>query len=407
MFFREEISWKQLGRYMQTDFDYSNIRFYDDDDFQEVVQEMVNVPDMRRIVRFLHDGNIADEDITKLLLSFENITDFQLKFIIDVIKKVAEISVSNITTGGLENVDPKKNYVFMTNHRNIVLDASFLNMVMYDAFGDDFRSTAIAIGDNLLNIPWVRHIARINKSFIVERGLGVQQMLESSKRLSQYMRQLVVENDTSVWIASREGRTKDGNDITQAGLLKMFQMSSNKEFVENFGELHILPVAISYEFDPCDTSKVKELVTIANEGKFEKGPLDDFNSMFDGLMGAKGRVHYEFGKEIRKEDLASMTDVAMPKNEKIKNLVDHLDDFYHQAYKLWPINYVAADLLNNNEVFSSFYSSEDKNNFVEMMNDRTKRLDEDPAQVKHTYLSMFAYPVKNQYKKDSTIKFEF
>ncbi len=391
---------------MQDDFDYSDIRFYDDRDYAQVIQHLAYEPEMRRVVRFLLDGNIEDKDVPPYLLSFKNVRDFQMKFIIRVIKKIEKISIAKLTSDGLENVDPTKNYLFLTNHRNIVLDASLINLVLFDRNIEDFESTAIAIGDNLLTIPWVRDIARINKSFIVKRGLGVQEMLESSKRLSQYIRKLVTEDDTSIWIANREGRTKDGNDFTQAGLLKMFQMSSKESFVENYGELHILPVALSYEFDPCDTSKVKELVTIANEGKYEKEPMDDFNSMFNGLMGNKGRVHYSFGKEITFDDLKAL-DGSIPKNEKIKHLADYLDNFYHQHYKLWPSNFVAADLLNANNAFEANYSAEDVANFQDMMSSRIKRLEGDANQNRTTYLSMYAYPVKNHYKDDANYQFSF
>jgi 1-acyl-sn-glycerol-3-phosphate acyltransferase len=391
---------------MQTDIDYSDIRFYNDDDYEKVMKELAYEPEMRRVVRFLLDGNILDEEVPPYLLNFKDINDFQLNFIINVIKKIRKTSVKEFSYGGLENVDYSKPHLFLTNHRNIVLDAAFLNLALWENNEKDFQSTGIAIGDNLLTIPWVRDIARINKSFIVKRGLGVQQMLESSKKLSNYIRDLITKDNTSVWIASREGRTKDGNDFTQAGLLKMFQMSSQEKFVENFGELNILPVAISYEFDPCDSAKVKELVTIANEGKYEKGPLDDFNSMFNGLMGEKGRVHYQFGKEISLDELKSL-DGDIPKNEKIKHLADYLDDFYHQNYKLRPSNYIAADLLNGNSVFAEHYTAEDSAYFVDMMQNRTKRIEGDVEQIKRTYLSMFAYPVKNRYKNDNQYHFDF
>jgi len=391
---------------MQTDIDYSDIRFYDDSDFDRVIKELAYEPEMRRVVRFLLDGNILDEEVPPFLLAFKNVRDFQLNFIIKVIKKIRKTSVSGFSVGGADNVDYSKSYLFLTNHRNIVLDASFLNLALFEHNPEEFGSTGIAIGDNLLKIPWVRDMARVNKSFIVKRGLGVQEMLLSSKRLSSYIRSLIKEDNTSIWIACREGRTKDGNDFTQPGLLKMFQMSSKESFVENFSELHVLPVALSYEFDPCDTSKVNELVTIANTGKYEKGPMDDFNSMFSGLMGEKGRVHYEFGKEITLAELQSL-DGDIPKNEKIKHLADYLDNFYHQNYKLWPSNYVAADLLNNNSVFSDHYSDEDKSYFENMMKDRTKRIEGDAQQINQTYLSMFAYPVKNRFKNDDEYHFNF
>ncbi len=391
---------------MQIEFDFSDIRFYDDRDYSAVMQRLAYEAEVRRIVRFLKDGNIKDEEVPPYILSFKNVRDFQMNFILNVIKKIRSVSIDSLTSSGVENVDMGKNYLFLTNHRNIVLDASLLNLILYEQNPEEFRSTAIAIGDNLLTIPWVRDLARINKSFIVKRGLGVQEMLESSKKLSHYIRKLITEDDTSIWIANREGRTKDGNDFTQAGLLKMFQMSSDKSFVENYGDLHIFPVAISYEYDPCDSAKVKELVTIANEGKYTKGPMDDFNSMFNGLMGHKGRVHYSFGKEITYDDLRKM-DADVPKNEKIKFLADYLDEFYHSNYKLWPSNYVAADLLNGNENFAEHYSREEKEFFEGMMNDRTKRLEGDAEQIRRTYLSMYAYPVKNHYKRSGKYEFSF
>ena len=395
-----------MGGLKQRDMDYSDIRFYDNNDFDEVIKELAYEPEMRRIVRFLLDGNILDEDVPAFLLNFKSVEDFQLNFIIEVIKKIRRISVTDMSVGGIEGVDYNKSYLFLTNHRNIVLDAAFLNFVLYSHKPEEFRSTGIAIGDNLLAIPWVRHMARVNKSFIVKRGLGVQEMLLSSRKLSSYIRKLLKEDNTSIWIACREGRTKDGNDFTQPGLLKMFQMSSKESFVENYSELNILPVAISYEFDPCDTSKVNELVTVANTGKYEKGPLDDFNSMFNGLMGEKGNVHYEFGELITAEDLKAL-DGDIPKNEKIKHLADYLDDFYHQNYKLWPSNYIAADLLNKNSVFKEYYTEADVAKFVEMKNDRTKRIEGDAKQIENTYLSMFAYPVKNRYKNDAQYEFNF
>ena len=395
-----------MGGLEQTDMDYSDIRFYDNNDFDKVIKELAYEPEMRRVVRFLLDGNILDEEVPPFLLAFKSVEDFQLNFIIKVIQKIRQVSVTAISVGGVESVDYNKSYLYLTNHRNIVLDAAFLNLALFENNEEEFKSTGIAIGDNLLAIPWVRHMARVNKSFIVKRGLGVQEMLLSSRKLSSYIRMLLKDNDTSIWIACREGRTKDGNDFTQPGLLKMFQMSSIESFVDNFSELNILPVAISYEFDPCDTAKVNELVTVANTGKYEKGPLDDFNSMFNGLIGEKGRVHYEFGKKITPEDLKAL-DGDIPKNEKIKHLADYLDNFYHQNYKLWPSNYIAADLLNKNKVFNDFYTEKDVEKFVVMKTERTKRIDGDAHQIENTYLNMFAYPVKNHYKNDDHFSFDF
>ena len=211
---------------------------------------------------------------------------------------------------------------------------------------------------------------------------------------------------SSVWIAQRAGRTKDGNDFTQQGLLKMFQMSGDKDFVDNYSELHLIPVAISYEYDPCVKDKVKELASIANTGKYIKSPLDDFNSMYNGLMGYKGRVHYSFGPEITADDLRKI-DGAIPRNEKIHGLAHIIDDFIHANFRLWPNNYIATDMINQSIQFSDKYTIEEQSKFGIYMNEKLSDIDGDANQHKDIFLKMFANPVKNAFKYNPKFKFDF
>jgi len=389
------------------EFDFSEIRYYGDKDLKEVIERLITEPTIYRIGRFVF-GDISEEDLKSKLRSYNTVREFQLEFILQIIIKLVDKSTDAVTSNEVNRYshDKKAKYVFITNHRNIVMDASLLNYQLARTYGDDFESTSIAIGNNLLGIPWVKDIARLNKSFIVIRDAAVQQMLENSKVLSQYMRTLIKESISSVWIAQREGRTKDGNDYTQPGLLKLLQMSGSKDFVENYSNLHIVPVAISYEKDPCIVDKVRELSAIENTGEFVKGPLDDFNSMYNGLMGQKGRVHLSFGDEIT-ADVLSKIDPSLNRNEKIKKLADYIDEFIYDNYKLWENNYIAADIINNNSQFSNEYTEEEKKEFINIMNEKIGTMDGDRSQLERIYLKMFAYPVKNANRNSSSLSFDF
>ena len=184
----------------------------------------------------------------------------------------------------------------------------------------------------------------------------------------------------------------------------MIQMSGGKDFVKNYGELHIIPVAISYETDPCVCSKVNELASIELTGKYDKAPTDDYNSMYNGLMGDKGRVHISFGEEITPEILKTL-DGDMPRNEKIKNLAEYIDDFVHKNYKLWPKNYVAADIVNGNTQFSSYYENRDRENFLNLIEKKLEGIDVDKEIKERIFLKMWAIPVKNAFKDN--INFDF
>ncbi len=386
---------------------YSEIRYYGEEDLKEVVDRLLKEPTIYRIGRYVM-GNVTDEQIREKLRSYDNVKDFQVHFILQVIKKIIEDTVDHISSEGVDKFSrsPNDKYMFITNHRNIVLDASFLNHELHMAYGNDFESTAIAIGNNLLNIPWVKDLARLNKSFVVIRDSGVQQMLENSRNLSSYIRRLIKERISSVWIAQKEGRAKDGNDFTQPGLLKMFQMQGSNDFVKDFAELHMVPVAISYEYDPCISQKVKEQAIIENDGVYVKTPIDDFNSMYNGLMGYKGRVHLSFGDEITEDVLAKMNG-NIPKNEKIKLLADYIDKFIHSHYKLWPNGFIAADLLNNKCQFEDKYTQEMKEKFLKYMDDKLNEIEGDRKQFERIFLTIHANPIKNSYKYHDKFVFDF
>ena len=389
------------------EFDFSDIKYHEEEEVSIAIRRVMDEPTFARICKFV-EPDLTLEEVTKKILAFDNVKDFQVNFILKVIKLIVSKSVTKLTSSGTGNLSNSSNdkYMFISNHRNIVLDASLINHELQKDFGEDFESTANAIGNNLLSTPWIMDMARLNKSFVVIRDSSVQEILKNSKKLSTYMRNLIMDSKSSVWIAQREGRAKDGNDFTQPGLLKMIQMSGGKDFVQNYGELHIIPVAISYENDPCICNKVKELASIELTGKYDKAPTDDYNSMYDGLMGQKGRVHISFGKEITPEILKTL-DGEMPRNEKIKNLAEYIDNFVHHNYKLWPKNYVAADIINGNEQFSSHYDNSDKEHFLNLITEKIKGIDADNNLKERIFLKMWATPVKNAFKNNPDYEFNF
>lgn len=389
------------------EFDFSDIKYYEEDELNIALKRVMEEPTFARICKFV-EPDLSLEEVSKRILEFDNIKDFQVNFILKIIKLVISKSITKLTSSGSNKLSncSKDKYMFISNHRNIVLDASLINHELQKEFGDNFESTANAIGNNLLSTPWIMDMARLNKSFVVIRDSSVQHVIENSKKLSTYMRNLITNSKSSVWIAQREGRAKDGNDFTQPGLLKMIQMSGGKDFVENYGDLHIVPVAISYENDPCICSKVMELASIELTGKYHKAPDDDYNSMYNGLMGFKGRVHISFGEVITPEILKTL-DGDVPRNEKIKNLAEYIDDFVHHNYKLWPKNYVAADIVNGNKQFSSHYENSDKEQFLNLITEKLEGIAADKELKEKIFLKMWATPVKNAFKDNPNFEFKF
>lgn len=386
-------------------FDYSKIRYFSDKDMFKVLPSLIQEPTIFKITSYIFPG-ISQEEYTKLWTSFTSVRDFQNRFTVALMDRLIADSITEISSSNIERMSPDRANLFITNHRNIVLDSALLNWLLIKQFGDPYKTTAIAIGNNLLSTPWVRNLARINKSFIVQRDTTVQEMLMSSKRLSAYMRKTLLKEKNSIWIAQREGRTKDGNDLTQSGLLKMLNMSGGEDFVESFAELSIVPVAISYEYDPCDKMKLIELATIEQGIKYTKAPMEDFNSMFYGIMGHKGRVHYEFGEVITKDVLQGI-EGKKSINEKIKFISDHIDRFIHSAFKLWPLNYIAADILNNSSYFTDQYTEDEYNDYVKRMEEAVYGSDFEPQVLKRIYLRMHANPVKNKLQDNSNFTFDF
>jgi hypothetical protein len=342
------------------------------------------------IVKQLYPRPGEYEKVLQLFSSFDNVFDLQEKIIYPLLVNIEKISSNGISYSTMDQFHPDEKYLFVSNHRDIILDPAFLNLIMQK---NGFRKTENAIGDNLLIYPWIELLVRINRSFTVKRNLGLRSQLEASKKLSAYIRHTVTNKGESVWIAQREGRTKDGNDQTQPALLKMLNMSNKGSLLEGFFELNIVPMAISYEIEPCGISKVEELLKRKYNPCFAKTQQDDLRSMANGFMNPKGRIHYAFGNPLNFK-LVLLTK-GKHLNDAIQAISEYIDKRIYFNYKLWPTNYSAYDILNQTQKYSDKYSSLEKEQFISRMENEVSGINFDKVEATELYLRMYANPVIN------------
>lgn len=369
---------------------FEDIRPYDDSEAQQVLTELATDPMFASVVGKLYSQPGAKEHILKLMPHIQSIEEFQKEVIYPLIVKIEKNTTDGITFSKMEQFHTDGRYLFISNHRDIILDSAFLNAMMHK---HGFSKTEIAIGDNLLIFDWIKKLARLNRTFIVKRSLGIRDQLKASHTLSDYIRYAINSKNESVWIAQREGRTKDGNDQTQQALLKMLNMSNKKNITEGFKELNIVPMAISYEIEPCGISKVEELLNRKYNEGFTKTQQDDLHSMASGVMLPKGRVHFGFGNPLNIK-IDALTE-GKNNNEVIQAITHFIDQRIYFNYKLWPNNYIAADLLHQTNKYQQHYTAEQKGSFVLRMENDAATLSFNHDEIVEMYLKMYANPVLN------------
>ncbi len=378
---------------MAKELDYESIRPYQDHEIQQVFERLKNETSFLELIGFLYP-ELSPQRFIDNMMQIKSIRQFQQEVISPYVKEIIKNTTKGITSEGLDELDPKESYLYVSNHRDIVLDSAILNVIMFD---HGFDTTEIAIGDNLLIYPWITDLVKLNRTFIVKRNLPIRQMMESSTLLSEYIRHTLTDVGHSIWIAQREGRSKDGNDRTQLSLLKMLNISGNDESVaENFKELKIVPVSISYEYDPCDYLKALEFQHKRDNPDYIKTQDDDLMHMGTGLRGRKGRVHFAFGQPINNE-LDILKDIAN-KNEKFEFLAGLIDKHVHENYRLWPGNWVAWDMLNETDEYSNHYSREEKEVFISYIEEHLDRIEGDRNFLRKVLLEMYANPVVNKHE---------
>lgn len=364
------------------------IRPYHDHEVQEALQKGAQHPMIKALLGFALPDKSPDE-IQTVLRDCSSIRAFQINIIYPAVLRLLEKSSEGLTSSGFEKLTPGQPYLFISNHRDIVLDTSLLNTVLYE---NNLLMTASAIGDNLVHKPFLMMLSRLNRNFLVQRGLPPKEMLESSKMLSDYIRKLLTEKGRSVWIAQREGRTKDGDDRTQQGVLKMITLARGQQspaaYLKN---LRLVPVAISYEMDPTDRLKMPELMAKHFDEPYVKTANEDFNSILQGALGQKKRIHIAAGSPMHTE-LETIDQKENLPNKQLTAIAENLDAAIHKLYKLWPSNYVAYDLYHQTERFKDFYDEKEKRQFERRLG---KRIDIHNEVMKENFLLMYANPVIN------------
>lgn len=375
---------------------FDKIRPFYDAEVNKAICSSINHPMMKALMSFAFP-DVDDSVWKEQLLRTHSIRDFQINFAYQAVKKVLEKSSDGLSSSGFEKLEPNTAYLFISNHRDIILDTSLLNVCLHD-FG--LVMTASAIGDNLVKKDFLKTLSRLNRNFIVQRGLPPRELLESSKLMSEYIRQLILRENRSVWIAQREGRTKDGNDATHSGVLKMLAMASEENnLIDYFKMLKIVPVSISYEYDPTDALKMPQLMAEANAEKYIKDKNEDFITLLSGIIGQKKRIHIHVG-DVLDTELDTIANEFDNQNKQIQAVVQTIDDSILQSYKLWPTNYIAYDLLNKSDKFKEFYTENEKSLFERRLE---MRIDENNSQMVESFLLMYANPVVNKMKYENAI----
>lgn len=370
---------------------FDPIRPYYDSEVNETLKGIVTNPMMKALMHFTFP-DIPEEEWKNQLLKTHSIRDFQCNFIYHAARKVLEKSSDGLITSGFENLEKNTSYLFISNHRDIILDTSLLNVALFE---HGHVMTASAIGDNLVQKDFLLKLSRLNRNFLVQRGLTPRELLQSSRLLSEYIQQMLLRENRSVWIAQREGRTKDGNDQTQQGVLKMIALAGEEMSpAAYFQKLNVVPVSISYEYDPTDMLKMPQLLAQSRNELYIKEKNEDFITLMSGIMGQKKRIHIHIG-DVLDQELKAIENEFEAGNKQLQAISQVIDDAIIQGYKLWSTNYIAYDLLKRTDRFKSEYTENEKMLFERRLE---MRIDGNDSFQKESFLAMYANPVINQKK---------
>lgn len=381
---------------MLQEFDFSDIAPHDDSVFHHKMTSLVNEPGFLHALKYI----MPERDIPTLLDDLRKIRSthaFQHQIMYPVLEMLAKTTTSGITMGGLKNISPSYSYTFITNHRDIVLDASFMNLAFLRR---DMPTSEVAIGNNLLVFPWIDDLVRLNKSFVVKRNTGLREGLLAAKKLSAYIHHTILEKHESVWIAQREGRAKDSSDHTQDALIKMLSLGGEGSFMEKLKEINLMPIAISYEYDPNDYLKAREFLMKRRDPNFKKSQKDDLFSMETGLLHFKGRVHFQLTPRINNklDQIGDFPDVGTA----ARAVCQIIDQAIHRSYEIFEINYVAHDLLHKSNRFEAKYTDAIKRKVEDYFNTQLDKVDlpditpEEREYMWELMLVMYANPLINK-----------
>jgi hypothetical protein len=381
---------------MNTPSEFDDIRPFNSEELPEVFDRLLANKQFQAVLRFLYP-KVPLDVISAKMHTCRTSMEFQRTFCYGFLKNLLKHASRGIDMD-ISNISNRGRYTFMSNHRDIVLDSAFLDMLLIDGGFD--TTCEIAIGDNLLSLPWVLDIVRVNKSFIVKRGLMAKDRLKSSIELSRYMHFAIGEKHENLWIAQREGRAKDSDDRTQKAILKMLTLGGEGTLLEKLQQLHIVPLSISYEFDPCDYLKAAEFQLRRDVPNWKKGPMDDVISMRTGIAGFKGHIHYHCAPCID-DYLEKLKSVKMNNGDLLENICKYIDHQIHLNYRLYPCNYIAMDELRGTKEFAGHYDEHQREVFDIYLRRHLAKINipnKDEDFLRERMLTMYANPGFNHLK---------
>lgn len=375
--------------------DYDSIRPYTDQETSEALKRVADAPELSAISTFLFGpGKDREEALRSLLRSTDTIDGFQAKVMAGVIRSILQKTSTSLEIKGLEYVEDGRKHVLMSNHRDIILDPAIMQLILFD---NKESTTEIAVGDNLIASSLIEDIFRSNRMIKVVRGGNPREKYMASALLSSYMRENISSGRCSVWIAQRNGRSKDGCDATSQGVLKMLDMSGAGDFVKDFLEISVLPFVISYQLEPCDFLKARELY-ITRRGQYVKKPGEDTHSIITGVTQDKGGIAFCFCPALTEGDIASCA--AQGKNDRFRALASLIDSRICSNYRLWDTNYIALDILEGNTAGEDRYAPEAREAFIGRMEKGLSAIvekdpDMDKDELREIFLSIYANPVRS------------
>jgi hypothetical protein len=369
--------------------EFNDIAPFNDEEASAALARVANHPNVPWISKFIFPDK-PETFLRDILRNIHSVDQFQDVVMSHAIEWVISKTVHNFSYDGIskvQNTDVK--YLFISNHRDIILDPAFMQIIL---FRNHLPQTQIAVGDNLLKQKTVELLIRSNRMIKVIRGISARELYLSSQLLSKYIRETITSGQSSVWIAQRQGRTKDGNDITEQGLLKMFDMSGSKDFVQNFMELNLIPLSISYEYEPCDILKAREML-ISRTQKYVKGEYEDLQSIMQGIRQYKGNVHINIGDPLTEEEIreASFCD----KNDRYQQIRHAVDRRVISGYQLWKTNFMAYDLVNGGDKYAAEYTPEELEAFKTYIDGQLETVEPelDRNELKDILLHIYSNPV--------------
>ena len=372
---------------------FDEIRPYKDEEVPTKIKALLQEEQFQEVMKQVNP-DVPLEMFKAKMLSITNIRQFQAEIIVPVLQRLISLSTQGVTFDGIDNLQKDTAYLFVSTHRDIVLDSALMNFVLLK---EGFETAEIAIGDNLMKIPWVVDLVKLNKSFIVKRDVPKEEKVKTSIELSSYINHTIIEKQSSIWIAQKSGRSKNGNDQTNPSLLKMFSLAAEgTNALDKVKQLNICPISVAYEYNPCDALTLPELMTQAKGGKYEKQPMEDMIHMAEGIQGRKGRVVVSFGKPINGE-LEHLSEITN-RNDLLAAVAKVIDNQIYQSYHLLPTNFMAYDLLFGERKYAHEYTDDELKAFTAYLEAKIEGVEGDHDFKRHTFLEMYANPVINKQK---------